>query len=135
MKVLLDTHFLIWLFTDTAKTESEIFEILKNPKNEIYYIQASVWEISIKYSLKKLERSGGTPEELYKEIRHSFLKCKFFDNNELSTFCKLPKEHKDPFDRIMVWQAINIPRSERRDMNPSARINKNADRRNMTGGS
>ena len=107
MKVLLDTHFLIWLFTDTTKIESEIFEILKNPKNEIYYSQASIWEISIKYSLKKLELSGGTPEKLYKEIMHSFLKCKFFDNNELSTFYKLPKEHKDPFDRIMVWQAIN----------------------------
>lgn len=107
MKILLDTHFLIWLFTDTSKIKDSVRTILENAENEIYYSQASLWEISIKYSLKKLELSGGTPEELYNAIKRSFLKCKFLENEELATFYKLPREHKDPFDRIMVWQAIN----------------------------
>jgi PIN domain nuclease of toxin-antitoxin system len=75
-------------------------------ENDIYYSQASLWEISIKYTLGKLSLEGITPEDLYQEIKNSQLKCRRFMNEELISFYRLPIEHRDPFDRIMIWQAI-----------------------------
>ena len=46
------------------------------------------------------------PEEFYKEVDNSYYKCRLLENDELITFYKLPIEHKDPFDGIMIWQSI-----------------------------
>jgi PIN domain nuclease of toxin-antitoxin system len=77
-----------------------------NQDNDVYYSQASLWEISIKYNLGKIVLKDLHPEDLYSEIKSSFLKCKNFNNDELVTFYKLPIEHRDPFDRLMIWQCI-----------------------------
>ena len=106
MKLLLDTHYLLWMFLDTSNISKNIQESLISVKNEIYYSQASLWEISIKYSLGKLFLNGITPERLYREIENSFLLCKKLDNKELVSSYLLPREHKDPFDRIIIWRAI-----------------------------
>jgi len=79
--------------------------ILKE-ENEIYYSQASLWEISIKYILGKIVLNNLTPEELYAEIERSFLQCRNLKNDELVSFHKLPIEHRDPFDRLLIWQCI-----------------------------
>jgi PIN domain nuclease of toxin-antitoxin system len=106
MNILIDTHFLLWSFIDTSKIEKRILDLLLSDENDIYYSQASLWEISIKYTIGKLSLEGVTPEELYQEIRNSHMKCRRFMNDELISFYKLPIEHRDPFDRIMIWQAI-----------------------------
>ena len=106
MKILLDTHYLLWAFIDTNKIKRKIFEELLSEENEVFYSQASLWEISIKYTLGKLSLEGLKPEEFYEEIGSSFLKCRPFENEELISFYKLPIEHKDPFDRILIWQSI-----------------------------
>ncbi|MDP2790412.1 MAG: type II toxin-antitoxin system VapC family toxin [Rectinemataceae bacterium] len=106
MNILLDTHYLLWSFMDTAKIEKRILDVLMSESNEIFYSQASLWEISIKFALGKLSLEGITPEEFYLEIKKSHLKCRRFMNEELIGFHRLPIEHRDPFDRIMIWQAI-----------------------------
>lgn len=106
MKLLIDTHYLLWLFMDTTKLSDEVKEALISDKNEIYYSQVSLWEIAIKYSIGKLSLNGITPEELYDEIENSFLLYKTMDNQELISSYRLPKEHKDPFDRMIIWQAV-----------------------------
>jgi PIN domain nuclease of toxin-antitoxin system len=106
MKILLDTHYLLWAFIDTSKIEKSIFEKLLLEENEVYYSQISLWEISIKYNLGKLLIRGMNPEEFYSEIENSFLKCRGMENEELVSFYKLPLEHKDPFDRVLIWQCI-----------------------------
>lgn len=106
MKLLIDTHYLLWMFMDTAKISDKIKEALTSADNEIYYSQASLWEISIKYSIGKLFLNGITPEELYREVENSFLICKMLENKVLISSYHLPREHKDPFDRIIIWQAI-----------------------------
>jgi PIN domain nuclease of toxin-antitoxin system len=106
MKILLDTHYLLWSFIDTKKIRRGIFQKLLSDENEVFYSQASLWEISIKYNLGKLVLNGMKPEEFYKEVDNSFYKCRLLENDELITFYKLPIEHKDPFDRIMIWQSI-----------------------------
>jgi PIN domain nuclease of toxin-antitoxin system len=79
---------------------------LLDENNSIFYSQYSLWEISLKYSLKKLQLLDKTPEEFYRVLDDSFFICKPIDNLELITFYKLPIEHKDPFDRAIIWQAI-----------------------------
>ena len=72
----------------------------------IYYSQVSLWEISIKYGLKKLNLNGGTPDDFYEEVNNSFYLCKKLDDIDLITNYKLPMYHKDPFDRFLIWEAI-----------------------------
>jgi len=106
MNILLDTHYLIWCFADTGKISTKIFAKLKDEDNTIFYSQASLWEMSIKYNLGKLIIEDKNIEELYDEIDNSHLVCRKFENEELISFHNLPVEHRDPFDRIMIWQSI-----------------------------
>jgi PIN domain nuclease of toxin-antitoxin system len=106
MNILLDTHYLVWAFTDTGRIPAALYKKLLDDQNEVYYSQASLWELSIKYRIGKLVIAGMSPEELYNEIESSFLKCKQLSNDELVSFHRLPIEHRDPFDRLLIWQCI-----------------------------
>ncbi|QTQ13196.1 type II toxin-antitoxin system VapC family toxin [Treponema parvum] len=106
MKILLDTHYLLWAFIDTSKISPSVYPKLLADENEVFYSQASLWEIAIKYNMGKLSLKGMKPEEFYEEVKNSFLKCRLLKNDELISFYKLPIEHKDPFNRIMIWQSI-----------------------------
>lgn len=106
MNILIDTYYLLWSFIDTSKIRSILLQALLSEDNDVYYSQASLWEISIKYNLGKLIINGMSPEELYHEIENSYLRCKELTNYELITFHNLPVEHRDPFDRIIIWQCI-----------------------------
>ena len=88
MKILLDTHYLLWAFIDTSKISKSVYNKLLSDENEIFYSQASLWEISIKYNMGKLSLKGMMPEEFYKEVENSFLKCRPFKNDELISFYK-----------------------------------------------
>jgi PIN domain nuclease of toxin-antitoxin system len=106
MNILLDTHYLLWSYLDIEKIKPSIYAELLNEQNTVYYSQASLWEISIKFNLGKIVLNNLTPEELYNEIESGFFNCKKLENNELVSFYKLPIEHRDPFDRLMIWQCI-----------------------------
>jgi len=106
MKILVDTHYLLWSFVDTKRIPPKIYDKLLDEENEVFYSQVSLWEISIKYNLGKLIIDNKNPEILYDEIENSYFNCRRMENEELITFYKLPMEHKDPFDRILIWQSI-----------------------------
>ena len=106
MNYIVDTHILLWSFTDPDRLSKTAQSTLLDENNSIYYSQYSLWEISLKYSLKKLQLKQKTPEQFYEVLEGSFFICKPIDNHELITFYKLPIEHKDPFDRAIIWQAI-----------------------------
>lgn len=106
MKLLIDTHYLLWMFMDTDRISGKVKKALISDDNEVYYSQVSLWEISIKYSIGKLHLNGITPEELYREIENSFLMCKVLESQTLISSYRLPREHKDPFDRMIIWQSI-----------------------------
>jgi len=106
MTCLVDTHILIWSFVEPDRLSKKVQTTLLNEENSIYYSQYSLWEISLKYSLKKLQLLQKTPEQFYEVLERSFFICKPIDNLELVAFYKLPIEHKDPFDRAIIWQAI-----------------------------
>lgn len=68
----------------------------------------SYWEISLKYALGKLELNGITPEELPEKAKETGIETLEVSEEEASSFYRLPKiKHKDPFDRLIIWQAIS----------------------------
>jgi PIN domain nuclease of toxin-antitoxin system len=106
MKYLVDTHILLWSFIEPEQLSLNISGILTDEENDIYYSPINLWEISIKYSLKKLNLKGITPQDFYNEVDNSFFICKEINNIDLITSYKLPIYHKDPFDRFLIWEAI-----------------------------
>ena len=102
MNLLLDTHTLIWTLENNPTLSSKARDAIIDGENMIFVSSVSAWEISIKKSMGKLE----TPDNLYEEIRlHRFTELKInFEHAGLSG--KLPAIHKDPFDRMLISQAI-----------------------------
>ena len=106
MNYLADTHILLWSFLETGKLTGTVKSILLDENNEIYYSPISLWEISIKYGLKKLSLNGGTPDDFFNELNNSYYLCKIINPIDLITNYKLPAFHKDPFNRFLIWEAI-----------------------------
>ena len=106
MRYLVDTHILLWSFLESDKLSKKVADILLDENNEIYYSPISLWEISIKYGLKKLTLNGGTPDDFFDELDNSYYLCKDVESIDLATNYKLPIRHKDPFDRFLIWEAI-----------------------------
>lgn len=68
----------------------------------------SLWEISIKYSLDKMDLKGIKPDGLYVQTKDAGFEVLHLDTDLISTLHKLPViKNKDPFDRMLAWQAIN----------------------------
>ena len=102
MNILLDTHVLIWALENNPTLSREARNAIINPVNMVFVSSASVWEISIKKGLGKLF----VPDNLQEEIRlHRFTPLKIsHDHAELAGM--LPYIHNDPFDRMLIAQAI-----------------------------
>ena len=110
MRYLIDTQILIWMIIDTEKIPKNIHNILNNTKNEIFISSVSIWEIAIKTSVKKLL----LPFELRKlteEIKNMNIAILDISSEHLIKVADLPFHHKDPFDRLIISQAIieNLP--------------------------
>jgi PIN domain nuclease of toxin-antitoxin system len=112
MRYLLDTHAFVWAISEQSKLSSKVKNIIANPENEILVSALSFWEISLKYSLGKMEIDNIPPDELpFWAKKHSF-KIITLEAETTSTYHKLTATyHKDPFDRMLIWEAIqsNIP--------------------------
>ena len=103
MKILLDTHHLLWSLFESHKIYKKEREIILNPSSIIFVSLISLWEINLKYSLGKLEMIDCFPEEIPYYIDKSGFKILPLKIEEVSSFYKLPKLHKDPFDRLIIW--------------------------------
>jgi PIN domain nuclease of toxin-antitoxin system len=103
---LVDTHILLWWFQDPNRLAKDIRKIIKDESNRIYYSATSLWEISIKYGLGKLSLGALKPEEFLAELEQSFFYCLPLGNELLISTYQLPRRHPDPFDRMLIWQAI-----------------------------
>ena len=106
-EILLDTHMILWAMLDDPKLNDKMRNIILDPNNTIYYSIASMWEVQIKYDIKKMPISG----------------IEFMHYCEQSSYHKLPVDdlhvvelaglvrdeaapyHNDPFDRILISQA------------------------------
>jgi PIN domain nuclease of toxin-antitoxin system len=108
MNCLLDTHSLLWSLFDPARLGTKAVESIKNPDVTVYVSVVSFWEISLKYATGKLELSGVVPDDFPVIVRQSGFDILPIAETDAATFHHLPRmEHKDPFDRLIIWQAIS----------------------------
>ena len=104
----LDTHYMIWAISDTKKLSKKIKDALTNPGNQIIVSTISFWEISLKSALGKLEIRGLSPEDLPGLCLQMGFDIVPLSARESSTYHQLKSTwHKDPFDRMLIWQAIS----------------------------
>jgi len=108
MNCLLDSHALIWSLLLPHKLSRNAYKVIEDQQNELFVSHVSFWEISLKYSLGKLDLLGAKPDEIPNWCRRSDIKTISLSENDVASFYKLPRSlHKDPYDRMLVWQAIN----------------------------
>jgi PIN domain nuclease of toxin-antitoxin system len=106
MKLLLDTCTFLWLAGGSAKISKAAIEAFLNPGNERYLSAASAWEIAVKHALGRLPLPG-RPEVYIPRIREkSGIDTLPIDEESALYTSRLPKLHTDPFDRILVAQAV-----------------------------
>ena len=101
MRLLLDTHVLVWWLEDNPKLKSEICEVIANPENEIFISSVTIWEISIKKGKGQLDVTDDLAGILQKAGYQS-LDITFAHGWAAG---KLPLLHRDPFDRMLIAQA------------------------------
>lgn len=102
---LLDTHTLIWYSEDSPNIKSSTKKIISDNEYDVFLSLFSFWEISIKENLGKIKLSKPI-EILYKEAIEAGFYILDFKFNHISELKKLEPHHKDPFDRILIAQAI-----------------------------
>ncbi len=108
MNYLVDTHIFLWTIQAPKLIPKKIKPILLNPENNKYLSLITFWEISLKYSLGKIDLIGVLPDKLPSVAQETGFELLDMDKDVLSSFYKLPRtKNKDPFDRLLAWQAIN----------------------------
>ena len=106
MNYLLDTHVFLWLISEPEKLSKKVFSILENSKSKLYFSTASSWEIVIKYKLGKIKLEN--PKVLISnELAYYKISVLTINLEHVFQLLKLKPIHKDPFDRILISQAIN----------------------------
>jgi PIN domain nuclease of toxin-antitoxin system len=101
MRLLLDTHALLWWLADDPELSEEARRLVADPDNLVAVSAASAWEMSIKTALGKLE----APDDLAAELEaNRFLPLPIAIDHALHAG-RLPRHHRDPFDRMLVAQA------------------------------
>jgi len=106
MNLLLDTHVVLWFFNGDDKLSENAKSQIITDKNIKFVSIISLWEISIKLSLQKLLFDGGT-KEIFDLINLCGFKILPVKENHILELEKLPKYHKDPFDRLIIASAIS----------------------------
>ena len=107
MKYLLDTHSLLWCVLAPEKLSKKARSAILDSENTAVVSVVTFWEISLKFALGKLELTGLLPENLPAVAQETGLDIIPLDVSEAASSYRLPKlTHKDPFDRLIVWQAI-----------------------------
>jgi len=106
--ILLDTHVLLWYLLGNPNLSNRVKEMI-DTKTDLHFSMASLWEISIKVNIGKLKLNRpfqDLPEEL--NLINAVLLPISAEDTQIYVSLPLPSNHRDPFDRILVAQAINF---------------------------
>lgn len=108
MNLLLDTHVALWAITDSPKLPKKARELIESPRSSVWISAASAWEIAIKHALGRgdMPVSGQDAVRFFRESGYRFLPV---EAEHAMAVEELPAHHQDPFDRILVAQALVEP--------------------------
>jgi PIN domain nuclease of toxin-antitoxin system len=103
MKILLDTHILIWWLSKASRLSQTEIDLITDSDNFIFVSAATAWEIAVKKMIGKLEAPDDLPVAL---AVNNFLELPITIEHSQKLY-QLPLHHNDPFDRIMIAQAMS----------------------------
>jgi PIN domain nuclease of toxin-antitoxin system len=106
MKILIDTRAFLWLLTGDDRLSERAREVFLDTKHKIYLSAASLWEITIKISLGKLKLKKAWMETIQKEMKRNLIIWLPIEMPHCEQVTKLPFYHRDPFDRMLIAQAM-----------------------------
>lgn len=111
MRLLLDTHALLWASLEPKKVGNNATAAIEDRTNEIFVSAASTWEMAIKIRIGKLKVPGGLPSFLVDATKNWSLVPLHVRTEHTLLLETLPLHHTDPFDRLLVSQSMyeNIP--------------------------
>lgn len=107
MNFLIDTHIFLWAIFEPEKIPKKIKASILNRESTVYISIITFWEISLKFTLSKIDLKGILPDNLPAIALKDGFEILDLNIGTASSFYKLPKtKNKDPFDRMLAWQAI-----------------------------
>ena len=108
MKFLLDTHAFLWAYSNTKRIPAKARAVIADPNSEIFVSAVSFWEIALKTALGKLESVGEHPSNIVAFAESLGFIPISITPEEGATYGNLTEStHYDPFDRMLIWQAIS----------------------------
>jgi PIN domain nuclease of toxin-antitoxin system len=108
MRVLLDTHVLLWALAEPHRLGRETRATIESDGTEVLFSAASIWEIAIKAGLGRSDFAFDPAEIAGAALDTGFSELAV-RSNAAALVCRLPVLHRDPFDRVLVAQAIVEP--------------------------
>jgi PIN domain nuclease of toxin-antitoxin system len=108
LRLLLDTHILVRALIEPARLRPEVRDALEDPDNDILFSAASIWEIAIKAALGRGD-FGVAPETFVEEALRAGFNELPVRSNAATRVATLPHHHRDPFDRLLLAQAMTEP--------------------------
>jgi PIN domain nuclease of toxin-antitoxin system len=106
MKLLLDTHVFLWLNDAPERLSKTVKDLCSSGVHEFYLSMASPWEMQIKSQLDKLTLAMPIEELVNKNTLENNLQLLSIELSHISYLKQLPQHHKDPFDRMIIAQAM-----------------------------
>jgi PIN domain nuclease of toxin-antitoxin system len=104
---LIDTHTFLWFATENSRLKEDVRSLIGNTNNIILLSIASIWECTIKYKLGKLPiQTSNLKVFINSELKHSNIKILNITPNHVYRIVDLPLHHRDPFDRLLIAQAL-----------------------------
>jgi PIN domain nuclease of toxin-antitoxin system len=106
MRLLLDTHVLIWIILDPDKLSKRVESLFVDRNHEIFISIVSIWEMQIKTQLGKLSFNLPLAELIESQQQVNDLQLLSIKTSHIYALDQLPNAHRDPFDRLLVTQAM-----------------------------
>lgn len=106
MRLLLDTHTFLWWVNNDSMLTSAARTAISNERNECFLSIASCWEMAVKTSIGKLRLSTTVERFIPEELANNDIKLLAVDFKHVAKVENLPFLHRDPFDRLLVAQAL-----------------------------
>jgi PIN domain nuclease of toxin-antitoxin system len=108
MRVLLDTHVLLWALMEPDKLPPGARTTIESPRNEVLFSAASIWEIAVKAALGRVDFRVHAAEIARAATASGFTELPVW-SAAAARVAELPMHHRDPFDRLLVAQAMSEP--------------------------
>jgi PIN domain nuclease of toxin-antitoxin system len=106
MKLLLDTHIFLWYISGDKNLRAEAKDAIRDPTNQVYLSVASVWEAIIKHQIGKIVLPQHPERYLPEQRERHMISSLSVDEASVRQLARLPQLHRDPFDRMLICQAL-----------------------------